>query len=124
MTKRGEGRSERSLYFIPKEITTSEFVSLKNPFFFYHTEKPSVCFCINLFFYLSSGMLKYANFNFGFGQKQSYTEKFQIYVLTHKLKNTMPKKIPVFFFVFFLYNPKNPGDLHIRPKFLYSQKII
>ena len=40
--------------------------------FFSIPKKIPQCFCISKFYYLSSGKLKHANFNFGFGQKQNY----------------------------------------------------
>ena len=44
----------------------------KIPTFFSISKKIPQWFCISKFFYLSSGKLKHANFNFGFGKKQNY----------------------------------------------------
>ena len=46
----------------------------KVPTFFSIPKKIPQCFCISKFYYLPSGKLKHANFNFGFGQKQNYTK--------------------------------------------------
>ena len=48
------GGSDRGSYFIPKKIRT----------FFSIPKKIPQCFCISKFYYLSSGKLKHANFNF------------------------------------------------------------
>ena len=49
------------------------FYTQKNPNFrICLPKKIPQCFCISKFYYLSSGKLKHANFNFGFGQKQNY----------------------------------------------------
>ena len=65
--------SNRGSYFIPKKIPTSEFVYPKKSLLFLaYPKKIPQCFCISKFYYLSSGKLKHANFNFGFGQKQNY----------------------------------------------------
>ena len=69
--------SDRGSYFIPKKIPT----------FFSIPKKIPQCFCISKFYYLSSGKLKHANFNFGFGQKRNY----------ELIKITIPKKIPLLF---------------------------
>ena len=58
----GGGGSDRGSYWIPKKIPT----------FFSIPKKILKCFCISKFCYLSSGKVKHANFNFGFGQKQNY----------------------------------------------------
>ena len=58
------GGSDRGSYFIPKKIPTSEFVYPKKSLFFSIPQKIRQCFCISKFYYLSSGKLKHANFNF------------------------------------------------------------
>ena len=92
------GGSDRGSYFIPKKIPTSEFVyPQKIPTFFSIPKKIPQCFCISKFYYLSSGKLKHANFNFGFGQKQNYKLPL-CYFWFELMKNTIiPKKIPVLF---------------------------
>ena len=58
------GGSDRGSYFIPQKIPTSEFVYPKKSLFFSIPKKIPQCFCISKFYYLSSGKLKHANFNF------------------------------------------------------------
>ena len=83
----------------------------KNPYFFSIPKKIPQCFCISKFYYLSSGKLKHANFNFGFGQKQNYKLRL-CYFLFELMKNTIPKKIPVLF-----SRPKKiPFGQNVRPK--------
>ena len=95
------GGSDRGSYFIPKKIPQ--------------------CFCISKFYYLSSGKLKYANFNFGFGQKQNYKLRL-CYCWFELMKNTIPKKIPVLFSRFkkipasFIDPKKIPFGKNLRPK--------
>ena len=50
--------------------------------------KPHVkaTFFIAKSYYLSSGKLSHANFNFGFGQKQNYTENIRNIPQNHRLK--------------------------------------
>ena len=64
LTYFNDGGSDRGSYFVPKKIPT----------FFSIPKKIPQCFCISKFYYLCSGKLKHANFNFGFGQKQNYTK--------------------------------------------------
>ena len=90
------GGSNRGSYFIPKKIPTSGFVYPKKSLLFLAYPKKSLCFCISKFYYLSSGKLKHANFNFGFGQKQNYKLRL-CYFLFELMKNTIPKKIPLLF---------------------------
>ena len=115
------GGSDRGSYFIPKKIPTSEFVRVtwttrmtgipkKIPTFFNIPQKIPQCFCISKFYYLSSGKLKHANFNFGFGQKQNYKLRL-CYFLFELMKNTIPKKIPVLF-----SRPKEMPASFIDPK--------
>ena len=59
------GGSDRGSYFIPQKIPTSEFVQPKKiRTFLAYPKKIPQCFCISKFYYLSSGKLKHANFNF------------------------------------------------------------
>ena len=86
--------SDRGSYFIPKKFPISAFVYPKKiPTFFSIPQKIPQCFCISKFYYLSSGKLKHANFNFGFGQKQNYKLRL-CYFWFELMKNTIPKKIP------------------------------
>ena len=71
---------------LPKKIST----------FFSIPKKIPQCFCITKFYYFSSGKLKHANFNFGFGQKQNYKLRL-CYRWFELMKNTIPKKFPVLF---------------------------
>ena len=73
------------------------FYTPKNPNFrICLPKKIPQCFCISKFYYLSSGKLKHANFNFGFGKKQNYKLRL-CYFWFELMKNTIPKKIPVLF---------------------------
>ena len=56
------GGSDRGSYFIPKKIPQR--------------------FCISKFYYLSSGKLKHANFNFGFGKKKTINWAYFIFDLS------------------------------------------
>ena len=97
----GGGGSDRGSYIIPKKIPT----------FFSIPKKIPKCFCISKFCYLSSGKVKHANFNFGFGQKQNYKLRL-CYFLFELMKNIIPKKIPLVF-----SRPKNlPFGQNVRPK--------
>ena len=89
--------SDRGSYFIPKKFPISAFVYPKKiPTFFSIPQKIPQCFCITKFYYLSSGKLKHANFNFGFGQKQNYKLRL-CYFWFELMKNTIPKKILLLF---------------------------
>ena len=91
------GGSDRGSYFIPKKIPTSEFVYPKKSLLFFSIpQKIPQCFCISKFYYLSSGKLKHASFNFGCGQKQNYKLRL-CYCWFELTKNTIPKNIPVLF---------------------------
>ena len=83
LTYFNDGGSDRGSYFVPKKIPT----------FFSTPKKIPQCFCISKFYYLCSGKLKHANFNFGFGQKQNY-KLHLCYFWFELMKNTIPKKIP------------------------------
>ena len=89
----------------------------KNPTFFSIPKKIPQCFCISKFYYLSSGKLKHANFNFGFGQKQNYELRL-CYCWFELMKNTIPKKIPVLF-----SRPKKIPTSFIDPKKSLLAKI-
>ena len=69
------GGSDRGSYIIPKKIPNFRIcLPQKIPISFSIPQKIPQCFCISKFYYLSSGKLKHANFNFGFGKKQNYTK--------------------------------------------------
>ena len=85
---------------LPKKIST----------FFSIPKKIPQCLCISKFYYLSSGKLKHANFNFGFGQKQNYKLRL-CYFLFELMKNTIPIKIPLMF-----SRPKKIPASSIDPK--------
>ena len=87
------------------------FYTQKNPNFrICLPKKIPQCFCISKFYYLSSGKLKHANFNFGFGQKQNYKLRL-CYFWFELMKNTIPKKIPLLF-----SRPKKIPASFIDPK--------
>ena len=62
MTGGGGGVRQRFIFYTPKYPNFRICLFKKIP----------QCFCISKFYYLSSGKLKHANFNFSFGQKQNY----------------------------------------------------
>ena len=66
------GVRQRFIFYIPKNPNFRICLPKKIPTFFSIPQKIPQCFCISKFYYLSSGKLKQANFNFGFGQKQNY----------------------------------------------------
>ena len=70
----GGGIRQRFIFYTPKNPNFRICLSKKIPNFFSIPKKIPQCFCISKFYYLSSGKLKHANFNFGFGQKQNYTK--------------------------------------------------
>ena len=73
---RGGGGPTEVHILYPQKIQTPEFVYPKKNslLFFSIPKKIPRCFCIRKCYYLFSGKLKHANFNFGFGQKQNYTK--------------------------------------------------
>ena len=107
----GGGAPDRGSYIIPKKIPT----------FFSIPKKIPKCFCISKFCYSSSGKVKHANFNFGFGQKQDYKLRL-CYFLFELMKNIIPKKIPLLFsrpkkiLVSFIDPKKIPFGQNVRPK--------
>ena len=71
----GGGGSDRGSYFIPQKNPNFKIcLPKKIPTFFSIPKKIPQCFCISNFYYLSSGKLKHANFNFGFSKKKNYTK--------------------------------------------------
>ena len=59
--------------------------------FIFYTQKIPQRFCISKFYYLSSGKLKHANFNFGFGKKKTINWAYFIFDLSW-WKIQYPKK--------------------------------
>ena len=68
----GGGVRQRFIFYTPKNPNFRICLPKKIPTFFSIPKKIPQCFCISKFYYLSSGKLKHANFNFGFGKKQNY----------------------------------------------------
>ena len=66
------GVRQRFIFYTPKNPNFRICLPKKIPTFFCIPKKIPQCFCISKFYYLSSGKLKHANLNFGFGQKQNY----------------------------------------------------
>ena len=66
------GVRQRFIFYTPKNTNFRICLPKKIPTFVNIPKKIPQCFCISKFYYLSSGKLKHANFNFGFGQKQHY----------------------------------------------------
>ena len=90
------GVRQRFIFYTQKNPNFRICLPKKIPTFFSIPKKIPQCFCISKFYYLSSGKLKHANFNFGFGQKQNYKLRL-CYFLFELMNNTIPKKIPVLF---------------------------
>ena len=90
------GVRQRFIFYTPKNPNFRICLPKKIPTFFSIPKKIPQCFCISKFYYLSSGKLKHANFNFGFGQKQNYKLRL-CYFWFELMKNTIPKKIPLLF---------------------------
>ena len=105
----GGGPTEVHILY-PKNPNFRICLPKKNPTFFSIPKKIPQCFCISKFYYLSSGKLKHANFNFGFGQKQNYKLRL-CYFWFELMKNTIPKKIPLLF-----SRPKKIPASFIDPK--------
>ena len=104
------GVRQRFIFYTPKNPNFRICLPKKIPTFFSIPQKIPQCFCICKFYYLSSGKLKHANFNFGFGQKQNYKLRL-CYFLFELMKSTIPPKNPSVVFA----TQKNPGVFH-RPK--------
>ena len=66
------GVRKRFIFYTQKTPNFKICLPQKISTFFSIPKKIPQCFCISKFYYLSSGKLKHANFNFGFGQKQNY----------------------------------------------------
>ena len=90
------GVRQRFIFYTQKNPNFRICLPKKIPTFFSIPKKIPQCFCISKFYYLSSGKLKHANFNFGFGQKQNYKLRL-CYFWFELMKNTIPKKIPLLF---------------------------
>ena len=86
---------QKFIFYTPKNLNFRICLPKKIPTFFSIPKKIPQCFCISKFYYLSSGKLKHANFNFGFGKKQNY--KLRLFYCWFEMKNTIPKKIAVLF---------------------------
>ena len=70
------GVRQRVIFYTPKNPNFRICLPKTIPTFFSIPQKIPQCFCISKFYYLTSGKLKHANFNFGFDQKQNY--KFRL----------------------------------------------
>ena len=90
------GVRQRFIFYTPKNPNFRSCLPKKIPSFVSIPKKILQCFCFSKFYYLSSGKVKHANFNFGFGQKQNY-KLHLCYCWFELMKNTIPKKIPVLF---------------------------
>ena len=90
------GVRQRFIFYTPKNPNFRICLPKKIPTFFSIPQKIPQCFCISKFYYLSSGKLKQANFNFGFGQKQNYKLRL-CYFWFELMKHTIPKKISLLF---------------------------
>ena len=106
----GGGVRQRFLFYTQKNPNFTICLPKKILTFFSIPKKIPQCFCISKFYYLSSGKLKHANFNFGFGQKQNYKLRL-CYFWFELMKNTIPKKIPPLF-----SRPKKIPASFIDPK--------
>ena len=63
------GVRQRFIFYTPKNPEFRICLPPKISTFFSIPKKIPQCFCISKFYYLSSGKVKHANFNFGFSQK-------------------------------------------------------
>ena len=120
LTYFNDGGSDRGSYFTPKKIPTS-----KIPTFFSITKKIPQCFCINKFYYQSSGKLKHANFNFGFGRSRlllvlvkNKTIALMLFLIWADEKYNTHKNPSVVF-----ATPKNPGVFHRPKKIPFGQNV-
>ena len=104
------GVQQRFIFYTQKNPNFRICLPKKIPTIFSIPKKIPQCFCISKFHYLSSGKLKPANFNFGFGQKQNYKLRL-CYFLFEPMKNTIPIKIPLLF-----SRPKKIPASFIDPK--------
>ena len=112
------GVRQRFIFYTPKNPNFRICLPQKIPTIFSIPKKIPQCFCISKFYYLSSGKLKHANFNFCFGQKQNYKLRL-CYFLFELMKNTIPKKIPLLF----LRPNKIPGVFHRPKKIPFGQNV-
>ena len=115
------GVQHRFIFYTQKNPNFRICLPKKIPPFFSIPKKIPQCFCISKFYYLSSGKLKHAKFNYGFGQKQNY--KFRLcYFWFELMKNTIPIKIPLLFSrprkipASFIDPKKIPFGQNVRPK--------
>ena len=104
------GVRQRFIFYTQKNPNFRICLPKKNPYFFSIPKKIPQCFYSSKCYYLSSGKLKHAYFNFGFGQKQNYKLRL-CYFWFELMKNTIPKKIPVLF-----SRPKKIPASFIDPK--------
>ena len=112
------GVRQRFIFYAQKNPNFRICLPQKIPTFFSIPKKIPQCFCISKFYYLSSGKLKHANFNFGFGQKQNYKLRL-CYFLFELMKNTIPQKI----LLLFSRPKKNPGVFHRPKKIPFGQNV-
>ena len=112
------GVRQRFIFYTPKNPNFRICLPKKIPTFFSIPQKIPQCFCISKFYYLSSGKLNHANFNFGFGQKQNYKLRL-CYFLFELMKNTIPPKNPSVVFT----TQKNPGGFHRPKKIPFGQNV-
>ena len=103
------GVQQRFIFYTPKNPNFRICLPQKIPTFFSIPKKIPQCFCISKFYYLSSGKLKHANFNSGFGHKQNY--KLRLCYFWFELMKNIPQKIPVLF-----SQPKKMPASFIGPK--------
>ena len=111
------GPTHRFIFYTQKNPNFRICLPKKIPTFFSIPTKIPQCFCIGKFYHLTSGTLKHANFNFGFGQKQNYKLRL-CYFLFELIKNTIPKKIPLLF-----SRPKKIRASFIDPKKSFLAKM-
>ena len=85
------GVRQRFIFYTPKNPNLRICLPKKSLLFFSIPKKIPQCFCISKFYYLSSGKLKHANFNFGFGQNKTINCAYVIFYLSW-WKVQYPKK--------------------------------
>ena len=108
---------QRFIFYTPKNPNFRICLPKKIPTFFSIPKKLPQCFCISKFYYLSSGKLKHANFNFGFGQNKTTNCAYVIFDLSW-WKIQYPKKSLCCF-----RDQKNPGVFHRPKKIPFGQNV-
>ena len=111
------GAQQRFIFYTPKNPNFRICLPKKIPTFFSITKKIPQCFCISKFHYSSSGKLKHANFNFGFGQNKTIIALMLLLIWSVEKYNTQKNLCVVF------ATQKNPGVFHRPQKIPFGQNV-